>query len=367
MPEEDLPFFVWYVLGAVLALVLLLSLRNVYTAFMRRRRQQRECPNAQPIHVLMVIDHDNYAAAGTLKSMMTAATCPSRLRFYLHQNVSQKSKDVFNLYQAMAVGDETRIRSKHVHVLTARQNHPSYAQALDRLLVLAPSAPYTALLLTAPGTIFADNFDRALEQACTNHDTALTCHGPKYQTSTRAPSSSHDPLVYFSNTFPSPAPTIGDYVSFPCLRQTETQSVPRLYGRTSKSPRPVPVIVCSPLCTFFRRPTERHRRRFHNVVDNDGLVLSEYLFEHNLSMVSPPFTVCFERATPRRTPSAEPNASTLPSAAYLEYAGMDDSWTLYGRGFLGLTPAAFNYPQQEIIDKYGSRDAMERARREQRV
>jgi hypothetical protein len=46
---------------------------------------------------------------------------------------------------------------------------------------------------------------------------------------------------------------------------------------------------------------------------------------------------------------------------------MDDSWTLYGRGFLGLTPTAFNYPQQEIVDKFGSRNAMERAKREQRV
>jgi hypothetical protein len=366
MSEDEPPsFVVWYVLGAVLAFVLIVGVRNVYIKFMRRRLQQRECPNAQPIHVLVVIDHDNYAAAGTLKSMMTAATCPSRLRFYLHQNVSQKSKDVFDLYTAMAVGDEMRIRQKDVHVVTSSQNHPSYAQALQRLLELAPPTTSTALLLTTPGTIFADNFDRALEEAF-SQNIALTCHGPKYQTSTHPPSSSQDPLVYFANTFPTPCPSIGEYISFPCLRQTTAQSVPHLYGRTSKSPRPVPVIACSPLCTFFRRPKGRRGRHTLQNMDNEGLVLSDYLFQHGIAMMSPPFTVCFERSTPRPRRKLSPS-SAPPSAAYLEFAGMDDAWTLYGRGFLGLTPTAFNYPQQEIIDKFGSRNAMERAKREQRV
>ena len=75
----DVPPYVWYILGAVLAYVVIVAVQGAAAA-QEGASSGKKCNGAPSILVVMYARKDNYAAAATLRAMVEAATCPRRLR-----------------------------------------------------------------------------------------------------------------------------------------------------------------------------------------------------------------------------------------------------------------------------------------------
>lgn len=353
MEDDEIPSVVWYVLGALLSIVLVAGVTNVMSRMQKRNAERAHCVDAQTICVVLYSRLDNYACAGTMKNLLDAATCPRRVRFFIHQCVeSGKSRDVIDLYEELSMSmydDHPRLDPV---VTTSRDDrHPSFANAVHRLCTTAAQRhPDAYLLITQPGTIFATGFDRILRQQWTPKRPVLTCIGPKFTTKSHR-STARTPAAYYANTFPSSPPALDPCPWFPVLRSHDAVEA----MRSAAYDQSLPALLCSATCTFFRaRPPLRGR---DIECPNDDLALTHLLFENKFTeYATPPATVCFQRSTP---PKKTTHTTCHLTAPFLHRMGMDEDRRIYGQGYLGLS---VDYTETEIKDKYGSRTQMERVR-----
>lgn len=340
--------FVWYALGAALVYVLMSALDKGLKAQKKRRLQRSTCDDAPTIFVLMYAYKDNYAAASTMRHMLLHALCPARLSFGIVQCVTLTSKDVYGLYQQASAYDpyvSKTIRVKTFHAGQYPTTLEAYDIALDQLY-----AGETYVLITTPGTIFAEQFDVELTKQYRSLPTkraVLTSHGKKFTMGQVKPSATPNILTYMAATFPEHVP-VDQTAWFPCYQSYDNCPILTARAAPNIQERPIPAIACSTICSFFKGPPSFHYG------GEDGwdasFVLSNALFQQRYRFYASPRTVAFPRTTsPKFMVKTHLEGS---GSGYYNYAGVDrTTYECYGRARLGLRSGL---TAKDIERKYGN-------------
>lgn len=349
----DVPPYVWYILGAVLAYVVIVAVDKGLRRRKKERLRGKKCNGAPSILVVMYARKDNYAAAATVRAMVEAATCPRRLRFAVVQAVTPTSKDVFALYREASAYDSVRLASE-VRVKTFKDEYPTTLQAYNVAFEeLYEDEDY--VLITSPGTVFAEHFDEELVRAFSRRrkKVVVTSHGQPFRMGKVTPSKTPNVHTYIAATFPTEVP-VDRTVWYPCYTDPLRVSARAAPGLKKKN---IEVLGCSAICAMFRGPP-RPLRCGDEEHHDPSFLLSHALHRDDYRFYCPPCTVAFPRTTnPRYAPETVPIASPSP---YYEFAGVDratDECT--GRAMLGVLP---NPTEKEIVEKYGNDANYQRAK-----
>lgn len=312
--------------------------------------RQYDCMGKESILVLMHSYKSNKETVFTMCQMIQAASCPHRLFFGIQQDV-KREQDVYDMYVATANTPQLR---DHIRVLTrpSHQTHGPLASLAEMYRRLHHHERY--VLLTAPGTIFADGFDDLLVQQLPE-DGVLTGAGLR-----KVPKETKW-MGYLNATLPQylPRRPIDQTSSFPVIVQPTPGTMPVVRSRsTARVSNPYGALALDPRMVFFQ----------HGILEMDvflyppsaGLCLSALFYHAGLPFYAPPQTLAWglSRLKKAKSPLYDEKGTVewlKSQQAFVQFSGLDPRLRPTGRAQMGLLP---RFPYKWI--KYGNETTFQR-------
>jgi hypothetical protein len=337
---------------ATIALVFLLGTLLLHGGSKPAKPRQYDCmgKDNETILVLMHSYKSNKETVFTMCQMIQAASCPHRLFFGIQQDV-KREQDVYDMYVATA---NTPQLKDHIRVLTrpSHQTHGPLASLTEMYNRLHDKERY--VLLTAPGTIFADGFDDLLVRELPEGGVLTGAGTRKVQKETKW-------MGYLNATLPRylPRRQVDQTSSFPVIMQSRPGNMPVVRSRsTARANHPYGAVALDPRLVFFK----------HGILEIDvflyppsaGLCLSAIFYHAGIAFYAPPRTVAWGLHTLKDAKGPLYNEKEMvewlkSQQAFVAFSGLDHRLRPTGRAQLGLLR---NFPYKFI--KFADETAFQR-------